>query len=142
MVDSRTTLRYAIDLPARLEIGGTQLSARILNLSLGGVFVAGPPLPIGTRTRLHVKAPNVPELDLVCIARWTSGDGCGLQFDAAQPIDTAQLAAFIRAAQRATQRLPTDAHLAALAIEHGAEVCSADTDFGRFRGRRRANPLA
>ena len=34
-----------------------------------------------------------------------------------------------------------DAHLAALAIEHGAEVCSADRDFGRFRGLRWTNPL-
>jgi toxin-antitoxin system PIN domain toxin len=35
-----------------------------------------------------------------------------------------------------------DAHLAALAIEHGGDVCSADTDFGRFRGLRWTNPLA
>ena len=38
--------------------------------------------------------------------------------------------------------LTSDAHLAALAIEHGGEVCSADTDFGRFRGLRWSNPLA
>jgi len=38
--------------------------------------------------------------------------------------------------------LTSDAHLAALAIEHGAEVCSADTDFARFRGLRWTNPLA
>jgi toxin-antitoxin system PIN domain toxin len=37
--------------------------------------------------------------------------------------------------------LTTDAHLAALAIEYGGEVCSADTDFGRFRGLRWINPL-
>ncbi|MGH9246345.1 MAG: TA system VapC family ribonuclease toxin [Acidimicrobiales bacterium] len=35
-----------------------------------------------------------------------------------------------------------DAHLAALAIEHGLEVCSADTDFARFREIRWVNPLA
>ena len=35
-----------------------------------------------------------------------------------------------------------DAHLAALAIEHGGEVCSADTDFARFPGLRWTNPLA
>lgn len=35
----------------------------------------------------------------------------------------------------------TDAHLAALAVEHGAEICSADTDFGRFPGVRWANPV-
>jgi toxin-antitoxin system PIN domain toxin len=35
-----------------------------------------------------------------------------------------------------------DAHLAALAIEHGLEVCSADTDFARFTEVRWRNPLA
>lgn len=37
--------------------------------------------------------------------------------------------------------LTTDAHLAALAIEHGAELCSTDTDFARFPGLRWTNPL-
>lgn len=38
--------------------------------------------------------------------------------------------------------LTSDAHLAALAIEHGAELCSCDTDFARFAGVRWRNPLA
>jgi toxin-antitoxin system PIN domain toxin len=38
--------------------------------------------------------------------------------------------------------LTTDAHLAALAIEHGAQLCSADADFGRFPGLVWTNPLA
>jgi toxin-antitoxin system PIN domain toxin len=37
--------------------------------------------------------------------------------------------------------LTTDAHLAALAIQHGCELCSTDTDFGRFPGLRWRNPL-
>jgi toxin-antitoxin system PIN domain toxin len=37
--------------------------------------------------------------------------------------------------------LTNDAHLAALAIEYGAELCSADSDFGRFQGLRWTNPL-
>lgn len=37
--------------------------------------------------------------------------------------------------------LTTDAHLAALAIEHEAELYSNDTDFGRFPGLRWRNPL-
>jgi toxin-antitoxin system PIN domain toxin len=37
--------------------------------------------------------------------------------------------------------LTSDAHLAALAIEHGAELCSSDTDFGRFVGLRWTNPV-
>jgi toxin-antitoxin system PIN domain toxin len=38
--------------------------------------------------------------------------------------------------------LTTDAHLAALAIEHGALLCSCDTDFSRFGGLRWADPLS
>ena len=38
--------------------------------------------------------------------------------------------------------LTSDAHLAALAIEHGAELCSADSDFARFGRLRWRNPLA
>jgi hypothetical protein len=37
--------------------------------------------------------------------------------------------------------LVTDAHLAALAIEHGAELCSSDADFSRFPGVRWRDPL-
>lgn len=38
-------------------------------------------------------------------------------------------------------RVP-DAHLAALALEHGLTVCSSDGDFARFTGLRWVNPLA
>jgi hypothetical protein len=38
--------------------------------------------------------------------------------------------------------LTTDIHLAALAIEHGAELHSNDGDFDRFPGLRWINPLA
>ena len=34
-----------------------------------------------------------------------------------------------------------DAHLAALAIEHGLTLCSTDSDFERFPGLRWENPL-
>ena len=37
--------------------------------------------------------------------------------------------------------LTTDAHLAALAIEHGATLCTCDRDFTRFRGLNLLNPL-
>lgn len=37
--------------------------------------------------------------------------------------------------------LVSDAHLAALAIEHGAELASGDSDFGRFAGLQWTNPL-
>ena len=37
--------------------------------------------------------------------------------------------------------LVPDAHLAALAIEHGLVLCSTDGDFARFSGLRWRNPL-
>lgn len=36
--------------------------------------------------------------------------------------------------------LTTDAHLAALAVEHGAQLVSFDRDFGRFPGLRWRHP--
>jgi toxin-antitoxin system PIN domain toxin len=38
--------------------------------------------------------------------------------------------------------LVPDAHLAALAIEHGLTLCSTDGDFARFRELKWMNPLA
>jgi toxin-antitoxin system PIN domain toxin len=44
-------------------------------------------------------------------------------------------------ASRASGRLTTDAHLAAMAIENQAELHSNDADFSRFPGLRWINPL-
>ncbi len=41
-----------------------------------------------------------------------------------------------------TGQLIPDAHLAALAIEHGLTLCSSDSDFARFTPLRWENPLA
>jgi len=41
----------------------------------------------------------------------------------------------------AAGNLTSDAHLAALSIEHGAELCSTDVDFSRFSGVRWFDPL-
>jgi uncharacterized protein len=38
--------------------------------------------------------------------------------------------------------LVPDAHLAALAVEHGLTLCSTDGDFARFQGLRSLNPIA
>lgn len=47
----------------------------------------------------------------------------------------------IMGAARASGRLTTDAHLAALAIETQSELHSNDVDFARFRGLRWKNPI-
>ncbi len=50
------------------------------------------------------------------------------------------LGELIRRYQLRGNLLP-DAHLAALALEHGVAVCSTDTDFARFTEVRWINPL-
>jgi toxin-antitoxin system PIN domain toxin len=45
-------------------------------------------------------------------------------------------------AAQARGPLVMDGQLAALAIEHGATLCSTDLDFTRFEGLRLENPLA
>ena len=42
----------------------------------------------------------------------------------------------------ARANLVPDAHLAALAIEHGLTLCSTDGDFARFQGLSWKNPIA
>lgn len=43
---------------------------------------------------------------------------------------------------RVTANLVSDAHLAALAVEHNCVLYSTDTDFARFRGLKWKNPIA
>jgi toxin-antitoxin system PIN domain toxin len=45
-------------------------------------------------------------------------------------------------AAESSHRLVPDAHLAALALEHGLILCSSDGDFARFGQLRWENPLA
>ena len=42
----------------------------------------------------------------------------------------------------AVGNLVPDAHMAALAVEHGLTLCSTDSDYARFAGLRWENPLA
>ena len=55
---------------------------------------------------------------------------------------TARVYARLATQVNVTGNLVPDAQLAALAIEHGVELASADTDFMRFPGLRWINPLA
>jgi toxin-antitoxin system PIN domain toxin len=54
---------------------------------------------------------------------------------------TAAVLGHLVAKHRITGNLVTDGLLAALAIEHGLMLCSADTDFARFDELRWENPL-
>jgi len=109
MIDTRTTLRYAVDLAGKMRIGDFELSCRIRNLSRGGVFVVGPAIMVDTRIALKFSAPHLELFDVRCVSRWHDASGTGLAFEALRPIDTYMLAKFIRHASRSTQRIPTDA---------------------------------
>jgi toxin-antitoxin system PIN domain toxin len=47
----------------------------------------------------------------------------------------------VLAKEKAVGHLVMDAHLAALAVEHGATLATTDRDFARFSGLRIINPL-
>ncbi|MGE3543279.1 MAG: PilZ domain-containing protein [Kofleriaceae bacterium] len=108
-MDSRSTLRYAIDLEGMIAIGNVQLACRVRNLSLGGAFIKGPCLTIGTRVVLRFGGHQLTEVEAPCTVRWHSLDGSGLAFDGLRAVDTSSLAKFIRSAARATGKIPTDA---------------------------------
>ena len=90
-------------------------------------------------------------IDLVRYGTRTScpGDDLGVPADLDQPnvsmLEPAErhwdiLRELVRKGQ-ASGPLMMDAALAALAIEHGATLCSADRDFARFPSLKWINPL-
>lgn len=54
----------------------------------------------------------------------------------------AELLGNLLAAPGVHGNLVPDAHLAALALEHGLTLCTSDGDFARFQGLRLLNPIA
>lgn len=96
---------------------------------------------------------KLPDLDLLLYALDTTSarhaEACEWVEDTLSGTETVALTrvtmlAFLRLSTRAAvftdsispKEALADAHLAALAIEHGAELCSCDTDFSRFTGLR------
>lgn len=63
------------------------------------------------------------------VADWLAADGAWVPTPGARH---AEILAELVVAGDLRGNLVTDAHLAALAIEHGVGVCSADSDFARF----------
>lgn len=95
-------------------------------------------LRLSTRAQVfHVPLTSDEALDLV--DGWLARPA--VRVVAPGPRHTAVLRDLLRPLGTAGN-LTTDAHLAALAIEHGAELCSADTDFARFPRLRWTNPIA
>jgi len=80
--------------------------------------------------------------DRPCLA---AGDTLALgrmRVDADADRTTRRSAGNLLALPGVNSNLVPDAHLAALAIEHGLTLCSSDGDFARFPGLRWLDPLA
>lgn len=90
-----------------------------------------------TRPQIY-EHPFTPSEAFEIIARWLAQPNAFILHPAQQHLSN--LRGLLEAVGTAGN-LTSDAHLAALAIEYGAELCSADSDFGRFQGLRWTNPL-
>ncbi len=72
------------------------------------------------------------------VTSWLGRENCWIP----QPTrDHARILGNLLSATGASANLIPDAHLAALAIEHGLQLCSSDRDFARFPQLRWCNPL-
>jgi hypothetical protein len=92
-----------------------------------------------------VSNPRVLERPVAVQDAWRQAEDW-LQAPAAWvPVPTArhrETLGLLLGAAGARSSLVADAHLAALAIEHGLTLCSTDGDFARFPGLRWQDPLA
>lgn len=94
-------------------------------------------LRIATSPRVFTQ-PLTPEEATAVVASWLEQPSAAV-LDAG-PQHWTILAGLLVEGQ-AKGPLVMDAHLAALAIEHGATLCTTDRDFTRFDGLRHVNPL-
>jgi len=88
--------------------------------------------------RAVLNAPMVPASAIACVRAWFAQPSVDRLDPGPQHVDL--LDRLLTAAGTAGN-LTTDAHLAALAIEHQCELHSNDNDFARFPGLRWRNPL-
>ena len=115
-----------------------------LDAQLGGTTAVGFPWPSLLSFLRIVTNPRVFEQPEPISQAWqqvTEWLGCENAW-VPQPGDRhAEILAGLLADPSVRANLVHDAHIAALAIEHGLQLCSTDGDFGRFAGLRWTNPL-
>ena len=93
---------------------------------------------IGTNLRVYERPLSVEEA-LECVHGWLAQPCVRVVHATGRHLE---VFGRLLATGQATGNLVPDAHLAALAIEHGCVLCSTDGDFARFPGLRWRNPLA
>lgn len=94
-------------------------------------------LRISTHPRVFAR-PLSPDQAWAIIEGWLNAPVCWVPEASG---NTARILGELVGQLELRGNLITDAQLAALAIEHGVAVVSADTDFARFPGLRWINPL-
>jgi uncharacterized protein len=87
---------------------------------------------------LVVRTPVKPGEAWTRAAEWLARENVWIPAPGPQHAD---LLARLLAEASVTSRMVPDAHLAALAIEHGLRLCSTDGDFAKFPGLHWENPL-
>lgn len=85
-----------------------------------------------------VRNPVTPTAAMGQVEEWLA---CAPAWIPQPGLEHAAILGRLLTSQLMTSRLVPDAHLAALAIEHGLTLCSADGDFVKFAGLRWNNPL-
>ena len=93
---------------------------------------------IGTNARLHQR-PLTPKEAIERVQSWLDQPCVRIIQSTEQHWPLFQQ--MLRAGN-ATANLVSDAHLAALAVEHNCVLYSTDTDYARFRGLKWKNPIA
>jgi hypothetical protein len=94
-------------------------------------------LRIGTNPRVFARPLSISEVDAI-VSSWLAQPNAGIVEPGERHWDI--LRGLMREGQTAGP-LVMDAAVAAIAIEHGATLCTTDRDFSRFPGLRWTNPL-
>jgi uncharacterized protein len=92
---------------------------------------------VGTNPRLRKDAPTVEEASAI-VAGWLERPSVTLLNPGERHWEILRN---LMVKGQARGPLVTDAHLAALAIEHGAVLATTDRDFARFPGLKFFNPI-
>jgi toxin-antitoxin system PIN domain toxin len=101
-------------------------------------LVLGAFLRLATNPRVW-RSPLTPEQAWGQVEGWLAADAAWIPEPTGRHAEV--LRALVVSYQLRANQIP-DAQLAALAIEHGLTVCSADTDFARFREIEWENPVS
>jgi hypothetical protein len=103
----RTSTRHVVDLAATLTViappssstagltAGSVEECRLVNLAVGGAYIQGRRLPMGTRVRIAFAVPGYDKVDAPATVRWGDIGGSGLQFDGLRARETWALGKYL-----------------------------------------------